>query len=773
MKRVIHCFIFFVLSYPIFSQDYTWVKGTNTIDIVSVYGTQGVANTTNNPGSRHGCATWTDALGNRWLFGGEGLATTTTISWLNDLWKYNPVTNEWTWIRGLNGPNATAVYGIQGVSSPANDPGAREFARSWIDAAGNFWLFGGDGFDANANFGRLGDLWKYNPVTNEWTWMKGPNIVNIPGVYGTQNISSPSNFPGGRNWPATWTDNNGKLWLFGGLGYSSTTQGRLNDLWKYDPVTNEWTWMSGSSAPSVPGVYGTLSVPAATNYPGGRDSPAFWKSAQGNLVLFGGFGLGSNASPGFINDLWEYDINAGTWAWKSGSSSISQIASFGTQGVAAASNIPGGRLRAACWTDMMGNYWLFGGVGLATNQSSSMLNDLFMYNPLTNQWTWVKGSNQYAQNGTYGTLGVSAPANTPGAREYNTWWENTTSGFLWLFGGLGYDAGSLIPDNMNDLWKFRVPCNPDSAKATGAAAICSGNSTTLTAYNLFPSQVSWFSSPTSNVVLANGMSYNTPTLNAQGTPSIYTYYAGATICTISPRALVTITVLPLPVLNVTSPSSVCPGQTATMSVSGASSYTWMNGVQTSTVSLTTGTINSVWSVTGNGQSGCQAVTSVTLYAFPQPAVGAISSEHPSCVNQAVTLSGNGANTYTWNGTDVSQSIIVSPTITTTYTLQGTDLNGCTGAFTYTQFVVVCVGQKDNEIITNEQKIYPNPSSGSFWISSSAKGRLIIINPFGETVIEKNIEPCSQFIETELNSGVFVYQLIYQNLPAYKGKLVID
>lgn len=42
--------------------------------IQGTYGTMGVEDPSNEPGSRFGAATWTDADGNFWLFGGEGLA---------------------------------------------------------------------------------------------------------------------------------------------------------------------------------------------------------------------------------------------------------------------------------------------------------------------------------------------------------------------------------------------------------------------------------------------------------------------------------------------------------------------------------------------------------------------------------------------------------------------------------------------------------------------------------------------------------------------------
>ncbi len=39
------------------------------------------------------------------------------------------------------------------------------------------------------------------------------------------------------------------------------TSGYLNDLWKFSPSTNQWTWISGNNTINVPGVYGIQGQP--------------------------------------------------------------------------------------------------------------------------------------------------------------------------------------------------------------------------------------------------------------------------------------------------------------------------------------------------------------------------------------------------------------------------------------------------------------------------------------------------------------------------------
>ena len=66
--------------------------------------------------------------------------------------------------------------------------------------------------------GTLGDLWKYD---RNWTFVKGPELPNADGVMnGPIREPNPYDYPGSRQYPACWSDNNGHLWLYGG---STTT----------------------------------------------------------------------------------------------------------------------------------------------------------------------------------------------------------------------------------------------------------------------------------------------------------------------------------------------------------------------------------------------------------------------------------------------------------------------------------------------------------------------------------------------------------------------
>ena len=310
--------------------------------------------------------------------------------------------------------------------------------------------------------------------TSEWTWMGGSSALGNnggqAGVYGALGTHAAGNTPGGRNGAASWTDNSGHLWLFGGWGYDANgNSGYLNDLWEFNPATSEWVWMSGSntvgSHGGQPGVYGALGVPAAGNTPGGRNGSASWTDSSGNLWLFGGWTYDANSIAGELNDLWEFNPSINEWAWIGGSSTVGphdgQSGIYGTLGTPAAGNTPGGLYAPSSWTDASGTFWLFGGQGYDAHYNFAELNGLWEFNPSTSEWAWMGGSKTVGSNGVqpgvYGTLGTPATGNIPGNRSDASNWTDS-SGNLWLFGGNGYDAGG-DGGYLNDLWEFNPAAN--------------------------------------------------------------------------------------------------------------------------------------------------------------------------------------------------------------------------------------------------------------------------------------------------------------------------
>jgi N-acetylneuraminic acid mutarotase len=431
---------------------WTWTAGYSTNLQVADYPPQGTPDIIV-PSARDEFMTWKDPAGNFWLFGGLGTGYNGDWGYLNDLWKFSPGTQMWTWVSGSHNAGLTGVYGAMGTGSTGNYPGGRISAVTWVDAAGKLWLFGGTGYDSLSAIGYLNDLWNFDPATLKWTWMAGGNVVNSAATYGTKGTGSISNIPGGRDSASSWVDSSGNMWLFGGTGRDSAgTSDYLNDLWKLDPATLKWTWISGATVVNQGGTYGSKGTGNTGNTPGARNGMVFLTDASGNLWAFGGLGYDASTTGGYLNDLWKYAPSTNQWTWMAGSSGVSANGTYGTRGVASASNTPGGRQRGGGWVDGGGNLWLFGGQAMDSVGAFDIMNDVWRFNVATNQWVWISGPALSSTPAVFGTYQVPSPGNLPGPRQDFGLW-NDGQGTVWFFGGMTLDKG-VNRGRMNDLWKY-------------------------------------------------------------------------------------------------------------------------------------------------------------------------------------------------------------------------------------------------------------------------------------------------------------------------------
>jgi Chitobiase/beta-hexosaminidase C-terminal domain len=147
----------------------------------------------------------------------------------------------------------------------------------------------------------------FTSTLGEWSWMGGSNSIL-------------GNIPGARSGTTRWTDQSGNLWLFGG-SYNRSMIGEFNDLWKFSPSTDEWTWMGGSNTVASnggqPGVYGTLGTrlrkisPEAAREPRAGLIAAAISGSSEAMATMSTASLASSTTSGFLTLL---QTNGHGWA---------------------------------------------------------------------------------------------------------------------------------------------------------------------------------------------------------------------------------------------------------------------------------------------------------------------------------------------------------------------------------------------------------------------------------------------------------------------------
>lgn len=268
-----------------------------------VYGTMGVGDSTTIPGARQesNCA-WTDSSGNLWLFGGQGSYGQDA---LGDMWEYNVSTGIWTWMGGSSEANSAGKYGIIGQSSDTIYPAARWTNLFWKDNTGDFWVAGGTQYAVNEMYQ---DIWKFDPKTLQWTWVKGSDSPDTA-MIGSNCTPDTLDKEGGRyENRAVWKICDDLIINYEGYRDCVNQSEEVNDLWAYQVSRNEWikinTW------PSFPGLYGTQGTGTAGTFPVTRSGAAGFKDKDNNLWMFGGLGYNLQGEGGFYyNDLWKYVLD--------------------------------------------------------------------------------------------------------------------------------------------------------------------------------------------------------------------------------------------------------------------------------------------------------------------------------------------------------------------------------------------------------------------------------------------------------------------------------
>jgi gliding motility-associated-like protein len=214
---------------------------------------------------------------------------------------------------------------------------------------------------------------------------------------------------------------------------------------------------------------------------------------------------------------------------------------------------------------------------------------------------------------------------------------------------------------VNGTFIFTVPANP--IVTVNNDAICAGSSATLTASGA--TTYAWSTSATGATI--------TPS------PTVTTSYTvTGTTGTCSSTKTTSVIVNPTPTITVNS-AAICAGTTATLTANGANTYTWSTLATGATITISP-TVTTTYTVVGTAANGCTNATTKTVIVNSRPSVTANATDSTLCPGESVTLTGGGANTYTWNN-GVNNGVSFTPASTQTYVVTGTDGNGCTNSAT--------------------------------------------------------------------------------------------
>lgn len=139
---------------------------------------------------------------------------------------------------------------------------------------------------------------------------------------------------------------------------------------------------------------------------------------------------------------------------------------------------------------------------------------------------------------------------------------------------------------------------------------------------------------------------------------------------------ITVNVNAAPTANAGPDQAICLGQSATMTASGGTGYSWSSGGNSATENVTPGS-TATYTVTVSNAAGCQDTDDIQITVNPLPNAFA-GNDITVCNGGTATINATGGTSYNWDGglgAGASHTItnITSPV---TYTVTVTDANMC-------------------------------------------------------------------------------------------------
>ncbi|MES2567029.1 MAG: T9SS type A sorting domain-containing protein [Bacteroidota bacterium] len=282
---------------------------------------------------------------------------------------------------------------------------------------------------------------------------------------------------------------------------------------------------------------------------------------------------------------------------------------------------------------------------------------------------------------------------------------------------------------------------PTLSLSSGSATLTCLSPTETVTVTSSPSSLIYNWTPASGIIAGTEMT-STPVFSAPGS---YSVVVTNTIngCSNSNNVLI-FQDFSLPAISISaSPSTICSGNSSTLTATGAVSYVWSSGPTSSSI-VVSPTTSITYTVTGTGANGCSDIATQFVVVNASPTL-AVSGNTNICKGSSTSLTANGATAYTWSTGENAMSISVTPSITSTYTVTGY-LGACFSSSTST--VSIIPSKNISGIITSTAGTTNGDVIIYKYVSALSKWDSITIVPF-----------TSSYSFTGLDSGLYVVRAI--------------
>jgi gliding motility-associated-like protein len=327
--------------------------------------------------------------------------------------------------------------------------------------------------------------------------------------------------------------------------------------------------------------------------------------------------------------------------------------------------------------------------------------------------------------GTTAAFYIGSVQNAPDGKIYVATYGLTTLGRINDPNALGLGCSYVdAAFNLTNTVRWGLPNFPGDVNVTPWAqtdsfTICQGDSVLLQAAS--GANYQWSTGATTQAI----------TVNADGV-----YYVDwiSNNCALSDTFIVVVVSAPSVTVSATD-STLCAGESATLTASGASNYVWTPGGPGASI-LITPTATQTYKVVGTYGIGCADSAEITITVNPLPTVNA-GADTSVCSDFSLTLEVTPLmSSYLWSTGDTTGTISVQPSATSSYWVIGTDQAGCSASDTvtvYTWPVPDVEAGPDRAICAGEAVVLTATGGGDYvWQPGGFTGDSVMIFPLATT-----------------------------------------
>lgn len=455
--------------------------------------------------------------------------------------------------------------------------------------------------------------------------------------------------------------------------YSNTFSTSLGTATAYNGANGNWTWVnsctqSSSGGHSAPGsaLYQGSSCQfgnGSNTVSGDLKTPAIPITALGGTLSFNYF-IANECGSGSCT----YDVL---------SAQISNNGGISYTTVASSNSSPGGMANTTGWTSYSMNLSAYANQTIIVNFNFNSLDGIAnAYDGIYVDDILVLGACSISLAATVGNQPVNPAICSGNSLTLTT---NAISNYSWSNGATTssivispsvnttYSLSATSPSNCTASSAIVVTVSPGAPVLTVTSSttnVCLGKTVTLTATG------------------ANSYSWTGGVTNGAGfTPTVSGTYVvtGMNGCGTTTSAI-TLTVAPLPVSLLITPTVVCAGSPALLNISAGSANVFTITPNTQVIGTSSTnlypTSNTTYTIVASDGT-CSGVSSISIATNPNPTISVAASATQVCQGDPVTLTASGGNTYTWTPiTSNNASVVVTPTTSSSYSVGGSNSFNC-------------------------------------------------------------------------------------------------